>query len=76
MAESASWLAYKRESLFCQQQLCLSFNLEQQTGNRGTVQEAIPRKLQSEISFERTVMESNCNISLSFLLPFLPHFSF
>lgn len=66
MAESASWHTYKRESLFYQQQLCLSFNLEQQTGNQGTVQEAIPGKLPSEISLERTVMESNYIISLSF----------
>lgn len=66
MAESASWHTYKRESLFYQQQLCLSFNPEQQTGNQGTVQEAIPGKLRSEISFERKVMESNYVISLSF----------
>lgn len=54
----------QKRKLILQQQLCLSFNLEQQTGNQGTVQEAIPSKLRSEISFEKTVMESNCIVSL------------
>lgn len=66
MAENACWHSHKRESLFYQQQLCLSFNLEQQTGNQGTVQEAIPDKLWSEINVERTVMESKCIISMRF----------
>lgn len=76
MAESASWHIYKRKSLFYQQQLCLSFNLEQQTGNQGAVQEAIPGKLWSEISFERTVMESNCIISFSFSVAIFSAFFF
>lgn len=76
MAESTGWHIYKRESLFYQQQLCLSFNLERQTGNQGTVQEAIPGKLRSEISFERTVMESNYIILLSFSVAVFSTFSF
>lgn len=72
MAESASWHTYKREILFYQQRLCLSFNLEQQTGNQGTVQEAIPGKLRSEISFEGTVMESNYVISWRFYVTIPP----
>lgn len=72
IAESTSWHAFKRKSLFYQQQLCLSFNLDQQIGSHGTVQEAIPGRLQSKISFERTVMKGNYIISLSFCLIFPP----
>lgn len=66
MAENACWHSHKRESLFYQQQLCLSFNLEQQTGNQETVQKAIPDKLWSEINVDRTVMESKYIISVRF----------
>lgn len=72
MAKSTSWNAFKTKILFYQQQLCLSFNLDQQIGSRGTVQEAIPGRLQSKISFGRTVIKGNYIISLSFLSYFPP----